>query len=156
MNSGIGYDIHRFAMGAPFILGGVKIKHTSGPVGHSDADVLIHAIMDALLGAAGLNDIGHYFPNTDPKYKNISSLKLLKKVGQVLKSKKFIINNIDSTVILEKPKIARYINKMKANLSKALGIPAANISVKATTNEGIGFIGREEGVASLAVASLTK
>jgi 2-C-methyl-D-erythritol 2,4-cyclodiphosphate synthase len=156
MNIGFGYDIHRLGVGAPFILGGVRIKHASGPIGHSDADVLIHAIMDALLGAAGLNDIGHLFPNTDPKYKNISSLKLLKKVAEKIRAAKFSINNVDATVVLEQPKVAPHINKIKANLSETLGIRPKNIGIKATTNEGIGFIGRGEGVAALAVASLEK
>jgi 2-C-methyl-D-erythritol 2,4-cyclodiphosphate synthase len=154
MNIGIGYDIHRLAIGSPFILGGVRIKHASGPIGHSDADVLVHAIMDALLGAAGLRDIGHFFPDTEKKYRKISSLELLKEVVKKLKAKKFEISNIDSTIILQKPKLAPHVEKMKSNLAKTLVIPASKIGIKATTNEGIGFIGREEGVAALAVVSL--
>lgn len=156
MFSGIGYDVHRFEKGSAVILGGVKIKHTRKLKGHSDADALTHALMDAILGAAGLSDIGHFFPNTDPKYKNISSLLLLKVVVAELKKKKLKVNNADIMVIAEKPKLSPHIKAMKSKLSKVLGIPVARIGLKATTNEGLGFIGRGEGIASFAVVTLQK
>ncbi len=153
---GFGYDVHRFKKSRKLFLGGVKISDTNGLDGHSDADVLIHALMDALLGAAGENDIGHFFPNTDDKYKNISSVELLKEVVSVLKKKKFKIVNADMTIIAEKPKIYPYIDKMKEILSKTMKIPKARLAVKATTNEKMGFIGRGEGIAAMSVASLKK
>lgn len=153
---GLGYDVHRFKKSRKLFLGGVKISDTNGLDGHSDADVLIHALMDALLGAAGENDIGHFFPNTDDKYKNISSVELLKEVVSVLKKKKFKIVNTDMTIIAEKPKIYPYIYQMKEILSKTMKIPKARIAIKATTNEKMGFIGRGEGIAAMAVASLEK
>jgi len=156
MYIGIGYDAHRLKKGRKLILGGVELKSEKGLLGHSDADVLVHAIMDALLGAAGMKDIGHLFPDTDPRYKNISSVKLLKEVAGKLKTKKFRIKNIDSVVIAERPKISPYIARMKKTLSKAVSIPAKRITVKATTNEGLGFIGRGEGMAALAAALLEK
>jgi len=151
---GFGYDVHRFKKGRDLILGGVKIKYPKGLDGHSDADVLIHSLMDAMLGAAGLNDIGHFFPNTDLKYKNISSLILLKTAAGEIKKRKFKINNIDMTIIAQTPKISPYIDEMKSKISDALNLPAARIAIKATTNENMGFIGRNEGIASMAVASL--
>ncbi|MDR3244432.1 MAG: 2-C-methyl-D-erythritol 2,4-cyclodiphosphate synthase [Elusimicrobiota bacterium] len=151
---GFGYDVHRFKKGRDLILGGVKIKSPKGLDGHSDADVLIHSLMDAMLGAAGLNDIGHFFPNTDLKYKNISSLILLKAAAGEIKKRKFKINNIDMTIIAQTPKISAYIDEMKSKISDALNLPAARIAIKATTNENMGFIGRNEGIASMAVASL--
>lgn len=151
---GIGYDVHRLKKGRPLVLGGVDIQSPLGLDGHSDADVLIHAIMDALLGAAGLEDIGHYFPPSDTKYKNISSVILLKEVVKELKRRRLRIMNIDSTLIAEKPKIAPHIPQMKVTIARALNIPPARIGVKATTNEKIGFIGRGEGIAAQAVASL--
>jgi 2-C-methyl-D-erythritol 2,4-cyclodiphosphate synthase len=156
MYYGIGYDIHRFKKGNCVVLGGVKIRHTRGLEGHSDADAATHALMDALLGAAGLPDIGHFFPNTDPKYKNISSLLLLKTVVSELRKKKFAVFNADIMLIAEKPKVSPHIKNMKNNFSKALHIPASRIGVKATTNEGLGFIGKGGGIAAFAVASLKK
>ena len=156
MFSGIGYDVHRFEKGNAVMLGGVKIKHTRKLKGHSDADALTHALMDALLGAAGLSDIGHFFPNTDPKYKNISSLLLLKVVVSELKKKKLKVNNADIMVIAESPKISPHIKAMKTNLAKIMGLPAARIGLKATTNEGLGFIGRGEGIAAFATVTLRR
>ncbi len=153
---GFGYDVHRFKKNRKLFLGGVKISDTNGLDGHSDADVLIHALMDALLGAAGQNDIGHFFPNTDNKYKNISSIELLKIVVKTLKKQKFKIINTDITVVAEKPKIYPYIEQMKVILSKTLNIKKQYIAIKATTNEKMGFIGRGEGICSMAVASLKK
>ena len=153
---GFGYDVHKFKKSRKLFLGGVKISDTNGLDGHSDADVLIHALMDALLGAAGQNDIGHFFPNTDERYKNISSLELLKIVVKTLKQKKFKIINTDITVVAEKPKIYPYIEQMKEILSKTLNIKKQFIAIKATTNEKMGFIGRGEGICSMAVASLKK
>ncbi len=153
---GLGYDVHRFKKSRKLFLGGVKISDRNGLDGHSDADVLIHALMDALLGAAGENDIGHFFPNTDNKYKNISSVELLKIVVSVLKKKKFKIINTDMTIIAEKPKIYPYIDQMKENLSETMKIPKSRIAIKATTNEKMGFIGRGEGIAAMAVVSLEK
>jgi 2-C-methyl-D-erythritol 2,4-cyclodiphosphate synthase len=149
---GMGYDVHRFKKGRVLVLGGVTIAHPRGLDGHSDADVLIHAVMDALLGAAGMDDIGHCFPNTDSRYKNISSVLLLKEVAKKLKSKKFLINNIDSTLVCEEPKIAPFISDMKKNIAAALGIPAVRVAIKATTNETMGFVGRGEGIAAMSVA----
>ena len=153
---GFGYDVHKFKKSRKLFLGGVKISDTNGLDGHSDADVLIHALMDALLGAAGQNDIGHFFPNTDKKYKNISSVELLKIVVKTLKQKKFKIINTDITVVAEKPKIYPYIEQMKEILSKTLNIKKQFIAIKATTNEKMGFIGRGEDICSMAVASLKK
>lgn len=154
MYIGIGYDIHRFKKNRQLILGGVRIKHKKGLDGHSDADVITHAVMDALLGAAGLPDIGHFFPNTDPKYKNISSLLLLQKVIAELKKKKLKANNIDIMIIAEEPKIYPYIRKIKNNYSKILKLPTKRIGIKATTNEGLDFIGKKQGLACIAVASI--
>ena len=153
---GFGYDVHRFKKNRKLFLGGIKISDTNGLDGHSDADVLIHALMDALLGAAGQNDIGHFFPNTDNKYKNISSIELLKIVVKTLKKQKFKIINTDITVVAEKPKIYPYIEQMKEILAKTLEIKKQFIAIKATTNEKMGFIGRSEGICSMAVASLKK
>lgn len=154
--SGIGYDVHRFAAERKLILGGVEIPYAMGLDGHSDADVLSHAIADALLGAAGETDIGHLFSNTDPSIAGISSLTILAKVREVLMMKGYHIINIDSTLIAEAPKIAPHLAGMKANISQALGISPDDVGVKATTNETLGFIGREEGIAAMAVASIEK
>lgn len=151
---GFGYDVHRMKKGRKCILGGVEIPHDSGPEGHSDADVLIHAICDALLGAAGLRDIGFHFPNTDPQYKNIDSTVLLQKVVELIREKKFEIGNIDATIVAEKPKINPHIEAMKKRLGEVLKISEEQISIKATTNEGLGFIGKEKGIAAYAVALL--
>lgn len=151
---GIGYDIHPFAKGRNLILGGVRVPFEQGLLGHSDADVLLHAICDALLGAAALGDIGKHFPNTSPKYKGISSLKLLQHVGRLLVKEGYGIINIDSTIILERPKILRFSRRMRENIARALNIGKHQVSVKATTQEGLGFVGRGEGCAALAIAAL--
>lgn len=152
MRVGIGYDVHAFKAGRKLILGGVEIFYSQGLEGHSDADVLTHSIMDAILGAAGMDDIGIIFPDNDMKYKNISSLKLLSEVSDIIKTKGFLIINIDSVLILEKPKIATYIPEMKKKLSDVLKINNSSINIKATTTEGLGFSGRGEGVAAQSIA----
>ena len=154
MRIGYGYDIHRFTEGRPCILGGVSIDSPIGPDGHSDADVLIHALMDAMLGAAGMRDIGYYFPPEDDAFKGISSRLLLEKVVQLLKDSNFGIYNADIMVIAEAPKLKPHIEQMKENLSADLGIPLSRISIKATTNEGLGALGRTEGIAAQAVVSM--
>ena len=156
MRAGIGYDIHRLKTGRKLVLGGVIIDHFAGLEGHSDADVLIHAIMDALLGAAGLGDIGLYFPNTEMKYKDISSIKLLGEVKKIIWDAGYAILNIDSVVILEEPKISPYILQMKKNISAALEINIDQIGIKATTSEGLGFCGTKEGAAAQSVALLER
>jgi 2-C-methyl-D-erythritol 4-phosphate cytidylyltransferase/2-C-methyl-D-erythritol 2,4-cyclodiphosphate synthase len=153
---GCGYDSHRFVTGRKLILGGVEIPFKQGLQGHSDADALIHAICDALLGAAGSGDIGRHFPDTDPQYKDISSRVLLGRVRNVVAAKGFTINNIDATIIMEKPKVTSFVDKMIANIAKVLKIPAADINIKAKTNEGMGFVGRGEGIAVSAVVTLNK
>jgi 2-C-methyl-D-erythritol 2,4-cyclodiphosphate synthase len=154
MRVGFGYDVHKFRAGRKLILGGVEIKYSKGLAGHSDADVLLHSICDALLGAAGLNDIGYYFPNTDKKWKNISSLILLQECNKLIKKKKLSIINIDSTVLLEEPKISTYIKEMKKNISKTLKISVSRIAIKSTTSERLGFIGRKQGCSAYTVCSL--
>ena len=151
---GMGYDVHKLTEGRDLILGGVKIPWDRGLLGHSDADVVVHAIMDALLGAAALRDIGRHFPDTDPQYKGISSIKLLKHVGKLLEENMYVINNIDATIIAQKPKMAPHIPQMKKNLAEAMGISENRVNIKATTEEGLGFTGREEGIASQAVCLL--
>lgn len=153
---GNGYDVHRLVEGRKLILGGVEIPHTLGLDGHSDADALTHAICDAILGALGAGDIGKYFPDTDPKWKGVSSLILLKDVGAMCEEKGFAIANIDSIVAAQNPKIAPHINAMKKNIASALGIDLTQINVKATTTETLGYVGREEGMAAYAVALLQK
>ncbi len=151
---GYGYDVHRLAEGRKLILGGVEIPHSVGLEGHSDADVLLHAICDAILGAACYQDIGHQFPNTDPAYKNISSLVLLKNVCELISKDGWKVGNIDSMIILEEPKIAKYIPDMKKNIA---GITSCeNISIKATTSEGLGFVGEKKGCSANAVTLLHK
>ncbi len=152
MRIGIGYDLHKLVNGRKLILGGIEVPHTLGLEGHSDADVLAHAIMDALLGATALGDIGRHFPDTDPKYKDASSIDLLKHVVGLIS--KYKISNIDATIIAEKPKLAEHIDKMRIVLAKACGINVDSINVKATTNEGIGLIGKGEAIAVYAVALL--
>lgn len=152
MRVGIGYDVHAFKAGRKLILGGVEIYYHQGLEGHSDADVLTHSIMDAILGAAGMDDIGIIFPDNDMKYKNISSLELLSEVYNKIKSKGFSIINIDSVLILEKPKIASYVSEMKKKLSDVLKISKSSINIKATTTEGLGFSGRGEGAAAQSIA----
>ena len=149
---GFGFDVHQLKEGRDFKLGGVKIEHTKGALGHSDADVLIHAICDALLGAAALGDIGKHFPDTDHKFKNIDSKILLQQVVELLQKNNYKIGNIDSNLVLEKPKIAPYIPSMILCLSKIMNIPENCISIKATTNEKMGYVGREEGINASAVA----
>lgn len=152
--SGIGFDIHRFRKGRKLVLGGVHIDYSMGLDGHSDADALVHAVMDALLGSVGESDIGHFFPNTDKKWKGADSLKMLAVVGEVLAKKKAKIINIDSTVIAQQPKIASYIPAMKKNIAAALKIRPGDVSVKATTSEKLGALGRTEGIAAMAVVSV--
>ncbi|MGN1034178.1 MAG: 2-C-methyl-D-erythritol 2,4-cyclodiphosphate synthase [Oscillospiraceae bacterium] len=156
MRIGNGYDVHRLVEGRKLILGGININYTKGLLGHSDADVLIHAIMDALLGAAGLGDIGQHFSPSDDKFKDISSLKLLEQVTSLLKVQNFSVVNIDSIVILEEPKISKYIQDMKTNISKILQCDVSLINIKATTEEGLGFTGAKEGIAAHAVAIIKK
>jgi 2-C-methyl-D-erythritol 2,4-cyclodiphosphate synthase len=152
--TGIGYDVHPFEEGRPLILGGVEIPHTRGLKGHSDADVLCHAIADAVLGAIGEQDIGHHFPNTDPGIRGISSLEILGKAAQLARSRGARLNSIDATIIAEAPKIAPHVFPMRERIAAALGMPSARVAVKATTNEGLGSIGRGEGIAAMAVASV--
>lgn len=149
---GIGYDVHQYAEGRPFVLGGVTIPHDKGLKGHSDADVLSHAVADALLGAMGEPDIGYWFPPSDQSIEGISSLKILEKVAAIAKDKGVKINNIDSTVVAEAPKVNPHAAAMKQHIATALGISVDRIGIKATTNERMGFVGREEGVAAMAVA----
>ncbi|SHN17365.1 2-C-methyl-D-erythritol 2,4-cyclodiphosphate synthase [Mucilaginibacter sp. OK098] len=153
---GFGFDVHQLKEQHPFVLGGVNLEHHSGAFGHSDADVLLHAICDALLGAANLRDIGHHFSNTDERWRGISSLVLLQHVMKLLREKGWEINNIDAMVCLEAPKINPHIPAMQANIAQAAGIDADDISIKATTNEKLGFIGREEGVVAYAVCLIEK
>lgn len=152
MRVGIGFDVHRFTKDRPLVLGGVRISYSQGLMGHSDADVISHAIMDALMGAVSAGDIGEHFPDTDPQYKGVSSLDLLVKVGEMIAAHSCEIANIDVVVVLEKPKLADYRKEMKKRLSRALRIGPDQISIKATTSEGLGFVGRGEGIAAQAVA----
>ena len=155
MRVGMGYDVHRLVEGRDMIIGGVKIPYEKGLLGHSDADVLLHAISDALLGAAALGDIGKHFPDTDPAYKGISSLLLLEKVGQLIEEKGFLIENIDATIIAQAPKMRPHIDTMRENIAGALGIAVEQVNVKATTEEGLGFTGSGEGISSQAICMLT-
>lgn len=155
MRVGLGYDVHRLVEGRDLILGGVKVPHTLGLLGHSDADVLVHAIMDALLGGAALGDIGKHFPDTNPAYKGISSMKLLEHVGALLVENGYVIENIDATVIAQKPKLRPFIEAMEENIARVLGIHKNQVNVKATTEEGLGFTGKEEGISSQAICSLS-
>jgi 2-C-methyl-D-erythritol 2,4-cyclodiphosphate synthase len=156
MRVGIGYDAHRLTIGRRLILGGVEIPFDKGLEGWSDADVVVHAIMDALLGAAALGDIGYHFPSNDPAYKDISSIILLNRVADLLKSHGWRIGNIDATIVAERPLLRPFITQMKQNISLALSIKESQVGIKATTNEGLGFTGREEGIAAYAVALLEK
>ena len=153
---GIGYDVHNLVENRDLILGGVKIPYSLGLLGHSDADVLLHAIMDSLLGAAALGDIGKHFPDSDDRYKGISSIELLKHVGSLLKENDWLIENIDSTIIAQKPKMAPHIENMRKNISEALNIDIGQINVKATTEEGLGFTGEGKGISSQSICLLTK
>ena len=151
MRIGFGYDVHAFVEGRPLVLGGVTIPHTQGLLGHSDADVLLHAISDALLGAAALGDIGRHFPDSDPTYKGISSLILLERVMDIIRSAGYTVLNVDSTLVLQRPRLAPFVPRMTEEISRAMGLPVSRVSVKATTTEKLGFTGREEGIAAYAV-----
>lgn len=151
MRIGMGYDVHKLTEGRPLILGGVTVPWEKGLLGHSDADVLVHAIMDALLGAAAQGDIGLHFPDTDPRYKGISSIILLEKVGELLREKGYEPGNIDATIIAQKPKLRPYIDEMRKHVAAALDMSVEDVSVKATTEEGLGFTGTQEGISSHAV-----
>lgn len=155
MRIGQGYDVHRLVEGRKLILGGVEIPYEKGLLGHSDADVLLHAVMDALLGAAALGDIGQHFPDSDERYKGISSVELLKEVGEILQENGYLIENIDSTVIAQRPKLLPYRPQMAKNIADALGIEPDQVSVKATTEEGLGFTGAGEGISAQAIALLS-
>lgn len=155
MRVGTGYDVHRLVEGRKLILGGVEVEHTHGLLGHSDADVLVHAVMDALLGAAALGDIGKHFPDTDEAYKGISSMKLLEKVRELVEEKGYVIENIDAVIIAQKPKLRPYISQMEQNIAETLKLSEDQVNVKATTEEGLGFTGNGEGIAAQAVCMLT-
>ena len=152
---GMGYDVHKLTEGRDLILGGVNILWEKGLMGHSDADVVVHAIMDALLGAAALRDIGRHFPDTDPQYKGISSMKLLQHVGKLLEENMYVINNIDATIIAQKPKLLPYIDTMIENVADALHLDVNQVNIKATTEEGLGFTGSMEGISAQAICALT-
>jgi 2-C-methyl-D-erythritol 2,4-cyclodiphosphate synthase len=152
--SGIGYDAHRFGEGRQLVLGGVEIPHGRGLEGHSDADVLTHAMADALLGAIGERDIGHHFPNSDESIRGISSLEILRRVGEILAAKKCRVANLDATLIAEAPKIGPHLDAMRRKIAETLGIETTQVGIKATTNEGMGALGRAEGMAAMAVASV--
>ena len=156
MRVGMGYDVHRLTVGRKLIMGGVEIPYEKGLLGHSDADVLVHAVMDALLGAAALGDIGKHFPDTDPKYEGGSSICLLEHVGRILEENGYVIENIDATIIAQRPKMRPYIDQMRENMAKALGIETDQVSVKATTEEGLGFTGTGEGISSHAICAIEK
>ena len=156
MRVGMGYDVHKLTEGRELILGGVKIPWEMGLLGHSDADVVVHAIMDAILGAAALGDIGRHFPDTDPQYKGISSILLLKKVGELLKEKGYSIVNIDATIIAQKPKLLPYMDTMIENVAEALKLSADQVNIKATTEEGLGFTGSLQGISSQAICVIEK
>ncbi len=155
MRIGMGYDVHKLVEDRDLIIGGVRIPYEKGLLGHSDADVLLHAIMDALLGAAALGDIGKHFPDTDPAYKGANSLDLLKRVGELLEENHFIIENIDATIIAQAPKMRPHIDQMRVNIAQALRIQLVQVNVKATTEEGLGFTGSGEGISSQAICLLT-
>ena len=156
MRIGMGYDVHRLVEDRKLIMGGVEIPYKLGLLGHSDADVLLHAIMDSLLGAAALGDIGRHFPDTDAKYKGICSLSLLREVSNLLKNKGYLILNIDATIIAQKPKMAPYIPQMVKNIADALQLDEDSINIKATTEEGLGFTGKEEGISSQSICLINK
>ena len=152
----MGYDVHKLVEGRKLILGGVEVPHTLGLLGHSDADVLLHAISDALLGAAALGDIGRHFPDTDPKYEGADSLKLLAHVVELIRGKGYVVGNVDATIVAQKPKLKDFIPQMNENIAKVLGVAIDQVNVKATTEEKLGFTGTEQGISSYAVASLEK
>lgn len=153
---GLGYDVHKLVEGRDLMLGGVKIPWELGLLGHSDADVVVHAIMDSLLGAAALRDIGRHFPDTDEQYKGISSILLLQKVGELLKEKGYAIVNIDATIIAQKPKLLPYMDKMIENVANTLGLSVDQVNIKATTEEGLGFTGTLQGISSQAICAICK
>ncbi|HZE04827.1 MAG TPA: 2-C-methyl-D-erythritol 2,4-cyclodiphosphate synthase, partial [Solirubrobacteraceae bacterium] len=154
VTTGIGYDCHRLVAGRRLVLGGVELEHDLGLEGHSDADVLTHAVIDAMLGACALGDIGQHFPDTDPRYRDADSIQLLRATVALLRDAGFAVRHIDATVVIERPKLAPARERMRERLADALGLPVAHVSVKATRGEGMGFVGREEGVAALAVATV--
>ena len=156
MRFGIGYDVHKLVENRKLVLGGVEIEHDKGLLGHSDADVLVHAIMDAILGALALGDIGKHFPDTEPKYKGADSIKLLEFVNNLIESKGYKVNNIDSIIIAQAPKMAPHILKMRENIAKAINSDIDCVSIKATTEEGLGFTGNKAGISSQAICSLIK
>jgi 2-C-methyl-D-erythritol 2,4-cyclodiphosphate synthase len=153
--TGIGYDCHQLAEGRRLILGGVELEHDRGLAGHSDADVLTHAVVDALLGAAALGDIGQHFPDTDERYRGADSLELLRATVELLRERGYSVEHVDATVVIERPKLAPYRDRMRANLAAAIGTAAEHVSVKATRGEGMGFVGRGEGAAALAIATVS-
>lgn len=154
MRIGFGYDVHKLVKGRKLILGGVKIPHSKGLLGHSDADVLLHSLCDAILGAAGLKDIGHYFSNKESRWKNISSLVLLEECLKLITKKRLKVGNVDITVILEEPKISPYIDQMKKNIAKTLNIKISQIAIKSTTSEGLGFVGKKIGCTAYSICLL--
>lgn len=156
MRVGMGYDVHRLVEDRKLIIGGVEIPYEKGLLGHSDADVLLHAIMDALLGAAALGDIGKHFPDNDDRYKGISSLELLRQVGKLLDEKNYVIENIDATIIAQKPKMRLYIDEMRKNIADTLKLDIDRVNVKATTEEGLGFTGKKEGISAQAICCISK
>ena len=156
MRVGTGYDVHKLAGGRKLILGGVEIPYEKGLSGHSDADVVVHAIMDALLGAAALRDIGYHFPDSDPAYQGVSSLKLLEKVGEMLEEKLYLVENIDATIVAQRPRLRPYLDQMAENVASVLHLESDQVNIKATTEEELGFTGRKEGISSKAVCLLSK
>ena len=156
IRTGMGVDSHRFAAGRPLILGGIDIPHEEGLAGHSDADVLTHAVIDALLGAAGMGDIGQHFPDTDPSFKDADSLELLRTVMVFLEQLDFRVLHVDMTVMMERPKLSPYRETIRASLADAIGVDSSHVNVKATTGEGMGFVGRGEGVAAMAIATVER
>ena len=156
LKTGIGFDVHAFSEGRKLILGGIEIKHDKGLAGHSDADALLHAITDALLGSISLGDIGTHFPDDDPRYKNADSTVFLKKANELLRNRGYFVNNIDTVVMLQQPKISPYVQKMKDKIAKILDIGTERISIKATTTEKLGFVGREEGISVMAVVTVVR
>ena len=154
MRVGMGYDVHRLTEGRKLMLGGVEIPHTHGLLGHSDADVLVHAVMDALLGAAALRDIGKHFPDTDPAYEGASSIELLRRVGSMLEEKMYLIENVDATIIAQQPKLLPYMDTMAENIAAALKLEKDQVNIKATTEEGLGFTGSREGISAHAVCCI--
>ena len=155
MRVGLGYDVHKLVEDRKLIIGGVEIPYEKGLLGHSDADVLIHAIIDSLLGACALGDIGKHFPDTDPRFKGISSIKLLEKTAELIHQNEYFVNNIDATIVAQKPKMLPHIEKMRINISKALNIDIDKINIKATTEEGLGFTGEMLGISSQSIASVS-